>query len=831
MNYILRFDDPAAAQIPLAGGKGANLAMLTQRGFPVPQGYVIKPEAYRDFVSEHGPLIAATREVLQEDPFALQSHCLHLQETLRSLPLPDSLVTEVRGLIDNDSPFAVRSSSTMEDLAGAAFAGQHDTFLNISGSDRILDSIKSCFLSLWHHRATAYRHHNGFNHAHAEMAVVLQRMIPCEAAGVGFSINPVSGDLSEMVINANYGLGESVVSGESEVDQYELDKKTGAIRRSHIAHKTHKIIPTENGTIEIGLTGDEAKSPCLNHEQLGQLAALLLQVERDCRFPQDIEWGFAGGKLWLLQARPITTIPPRWTRDESAERFPFVMSPLTWDFMQSGFHRSLTYSLNHMGYPPFNGKWFASFGHYIYGNQNAVAIFGARSPFVFKTFDDLLPQVPRIREEFRWVQELPGLWMRDLDGYLIQLGRFASQPLDALDEPQLWQHVMEIVEHGARYFLPNIAISITQGVLCRTLHRFCVLAVGETEARGLFDALLSWCDTKTGQINKELFEMAQRIRALPDLEEAMQTESSRSLMADGFMARHPDFKARFDKFIEDHGHRETDIDAYQPPWADAPWVVLDNLRLILQSPMKSIPAMKEREVKLAAHQAEMRLFNCVPEPMKFFVYENLRLARVYTSLDDLEHYQTTRLNRPLRRALRELGRRLVNRGVCPEPMDVFFAHAAQLDEVIGANDASAWNTLSDQITSQKAAYLADSERKPEWVLGEAKVETLDGQEITGLPGSPGSAEGEVFVVSNSEDFAHFPKDAVLVARTTNPAWTPLFYSACAVVTESGGPLSHGAVTAREMRIPAVMSARGCLGLLKNGQRVRVDGTHGHVVVL
>ncbi len=833
MNYLLRFDDPAATQTDISGGKGANLALLTQRGFVVPPGFVVTAGAYREFIRTHDALAAQLSALPVNDPSALQRHSERLRQGLQELPLPDALVAEVHAMLANQEQqaFAVRSSSTMEDLAGAAFAGQHDTFLNITGAAQILDRIKACFLSLWHDRAIAYRQQQGFNHALAEMAVVVQSMIPCEVAGVGFSINPVSGDIGELVINANHGLGESVVSGDGEVDQFELDKKTRAVRRSRIARKTRKVIAVAGGTQEIETHGDEAELPCLDATQLGQLADLLLRVERDYRFPQDIEWGFAGGKLWLLQSRPITTIPPRWTRDESAERFPNVISPLTWDFVESGFHESLAYSFRLMDYPPFSGKWFASFGHYIYGNQNAVALYGSRAPFVFTNFADLLPQIPRIREEFHWVQELPVLWMRDLDGYLIRLGEFAHTSLDSMMEAQLWRHVREVVDHGARYFRPNIAISIMQGVACRVLLRLITLAIGEEEARGLFDALLAWCETKTGQINKELFEMARQIRATPGMTAMLDGSDSRSIIATNALARFPEFHARFEKFLADHGHRETDFDAYQPPWADAPWVVLDNLRLILQTPMDVTPAHREREVKVAAHRAEMRLFNSVPEPVKFFVHEVLRLARAYTSLDDLEHYQTTRLNRPLRRGLRALGTRLVKRDVLAEPMDIFFAHLAQIEEAVSTNTPAGWNTLRDRVREQKAAYHADASRRLDWILGEKPAEIATGEHMQGLPGSPGQAAGEVFVVNSPDDFARFPKGAVLVARTTNPTWTPLFYSACAVITESGGPLSHGAVTAREMRIPAVMSVRGCLSRLSNGQRVTVDGTRGQIVIV
>jgi phosphoenolpyruvate synthase/pyruvate phosphate dikinase len=186
----------------------------------------------------------------------------------------------------------------------------------------------------------------------------------------------------------------------------------------------------------------------------------------------------------------------------------------------------------------------------------------------------------------------------------------------------------------------------------------------------------------------------------------------------------------------------------------------------------------------------------------------------------------------LRRGLRELGGRLVQRGVLSEAMDIFFACRQQIDEAIAQDSDAGWEKFKETVRHQKENYLRDKARKPEWILGESKSpEPVSGDCLSGLAGSSGQAEGEVFLVLGPEDFAKFPKGAVLVARTTNPTWTPLFYSAVAVVTESGGPLSHGAVTAREMRIPAVMSVRESLSRLKNGQRVRVDGRQGKVYLL
>ena len=432
--------------------------------------------------------------------------------------------------------------------------------------------------------------------------------------------------------------------------------------------------------------------------------------------------------------------------------------------------------------------------------------------------------------------------MRDLDHYLITLGRYQAEALADKTPLELWRHVLAVNEHGAGYFLPNIAISIAQSTIYRTLHGLLQLAVGRAAAASLFDHLMAWCETKTGQINKELFELALLARQDQRLIDELAKMASRELIQQGRLSGYPEFSTRFERFLRDHGHREVDFDAYVATWGEAPWIVLDNLRLILQTPMDQAPADKERELKIRSQQAEMELFEKLPGELRFFFHELLRLARAYTSLDDLEHYQTTRLTPVLRRGLRALGERLVQQGVLEEPMDIFFAHQQQIEHAITAQTPQTpqtpdvWADFSAQVRHQKAAYLSDKARRPEWVLGRSEVATAvglveAGSVLTGLAGSPGVAEGPVFVVLTPEDFASFPKGAVLVARTTNPTWTPLFYSAAAVVTESGGPLSHGAVTAREMGIPAVMSVRESLTRLRNGQLVRVDGAAGRVELL
>jgi pyruvate,water dikinase len=253
-------------------------------------------------------------------------------------------------------------------------------------------------------------------------------------------------------------------------------------------------------------------------------------------------------------------------------------------------------------------------------------------------------------------------------------------------------------------------------------------------------------------------------------------------------------------------------------------VVLENLRLMLMQGDVADPA--EREVELRARQsaAEREYLAALPAELRNFGAELLRLTRAYTALDDLEHYQTTRLSIPFRAAIVEVGRRLADRGALADADDVFFLRKQTLTALMEGGETG---DAAGEARRNRDEYDAARRSTPPRVYGQAPEAPMEGA-LLGLPGSPGVAEGPVRRVHGVEDFALFTPGSVLVARTTNPAWTPLFYSAVAVVTESGGPLSHGAVTAREVGVPAVMAVHGALTALQDGERVRVNGSQGMV---
>ena len=825
MTTLLDFHSPEALDTSLSGGKGRGLAQAAQSGLPVPFGVILSTQNYRAWFAAH----RSTVQALLAGEDTAEGKSAAVRDYLGRQPLPEDLADALAGVqaAHPEACFAVRSSGSAEDLPGAAFAGLHDTLLNVHGASDLAAAVHQCWLSLWNSEVLPYRERLGLAHEDAAMAVVIQQMVNVgteDAAGVAFSIDPVRGSLNEVLVNAAFGLGETVVAGGEPVDEYRVNRE-GILTDSRIAAKPAALVRGTAGTERRELPEAQRTRPALTPVQAAAVADLARRAEAHFGFPQDIEWAFDGDKLYLLQSRPVTRFAPRWTRDESAERFPNPVTPLTWQLCEAGFHESLNYSFRLMGLPPFHDKWFALKDGYVYGNQNAVEIYAGRLPLA--PLRDAAALAAFVESgglwRFAWISELPTRWMNDLDSYLLAIGRFNSIDYSGKNIAQCWQAVREINELGTRYFLPNIAISLTQTLLYRVLQRVLVL-LDCPEPQELFDRLIAVADTKTAAVNQAMWQLSRLVRTQPDLADQRLRSSEELWQA---LDMQPEIRTAFQTFLNLHGHRETDFDAYRPTWLEAPHTVFAQIQMMAAQDDTG----RERRYWLqkdTMYAAERNLLQHAPAELRFFLQELVRLVRVYTALDDIEHYQTTRLTIPFRRAAFETGRRLVNLGALDDPWDIFFLPPDEIGRAVGSGD---YSRIRDTAAREKAAYLAASAAPPAWEHGGSAPAPAAQDGWQGLGGSPGTAEGQVFVITDPAQFADFPQGAILVARTTNPAWTPLFYHAVGVITESGGPLSHGAVTARELGIPAVMGIREACHRLQNGQTVRIDGRNGTVTLI
>lgn len=325
--YIKWFNEIDKHDIPVVGGKGANLGELTQKGLNVPPGFCITAGAYVDFI-DYVELDEVIKTLMigldEENSDELQSISFQIQERINNEEIPSKLKEEVISAYREfskkiklvDPEVAVRSSATAEDLPEASFAGQQDTYLHISGEEELLNHVRRCWASLWTARAIYYREKQNFDHFDVSLSVVIQKMVNSEKSGVMFTANPVNDDIDEIMINASWGLGEAVVSGAVTPDEYIVDKKTKSIKESHIAEKSIMVIKKEKGvgTIEIKV-GDyigyeNVSKECLTRNELQTLVSYGLKIEEMYGIYQDIEWGFDRDtkELYILQSRPITTI-------------------------------------------------------------------------------------------------------------------------------------------------------------------------------------------------------------------------------------------------------------------------------------------------------------------------------------------------------------------------------------------------------------------------------------------------------------------------------------------------------------------------------------------
>ncbi|MDE0367313.1 MAG: hypothetical protein OXP09_17290 [Gammaproteobacteria bacterium] len=315
---ILKLGTEESMKLALAGGKGASLGRLVRADFPVPPGFVVTTQAYTAYLAAND-LQPRIDGILNGVDFAypeqVERETARIRDLFRDAAIPKRLAGEIREVYRSlgDDPFvAVRSSGTAEDLAGASFAGQYDTYLDIRGAPALLDALRRCWASMWTGRAVAYRHRHGFDGEQPSIAVVVQAMVEADVSGVMFVGNPMNARADEIVVNASWGLGEAVVSGLVNPDEYILDAKTGKPKARRMGDKALTIrrgAGPEGGTVRVPTEPALQARLTLNDEQLEELAALGAKATAFYGgLPQDLEWALSGGRFCLLQSRPITGV-------------------------------------------------------------------------------------------------------------------------------------------------------------------------------------------------------------------------------------------------------------------------------------------------------------------------------------------------------------------------------------------------------------------------------------------------------------------------------------------------------------------------------------------
>ena len=317
--YVQKFEDLNKSDIAIAGGKGANLGELTQAGIPVPPGFVVTAETYQKFMEDTGindKVLDILDKIDINDTKALQAAAEEIKSIIIETPIPDDMIMFIKEAYnqlcqrvgEDDTDVAIRSSATAEDLPEASFAGQQDTFLHVSGDEEVIEYVRKCWASLFEARAIFYREENDFEHSKVLIAVVVQKMAIADKAGVMFTVNPSTGE-EIALIEGSWGLGEAVVSGDVTPDNYQVDKANNEVINVTISDKKVMYTNDESGTsIKVDVPEEKRMERVLSDEELIELTEMGKRVQAHYGEPMDTEWAFERDNLFLLQARPITTL-------------------------------------------------------------------------------------------------------------------------------------------------------------------------------------------------------------------------------------------------------------------------------------------------------------------------------------------------------------------------------------------------------------------------------------------------------------------------------------------------------------------------------------------
>ncbi|GAB6856702.1 PEP/pyruvate-binding domain-containing protein [Microbacterium xylanilyticum] len=844
---VLDLAQLSAAELPAVGGKAANLGELIRAGFDVPTGFCLTTEAYR----------RAVRGTVVED--GTMRDAAAARAAIIAAPVPAEVESAVRAAYAGlgAGPVAVRSSATAEDLPGASFAGQQDTYLGITGIDDVLDAVRRCWASLWTDRAVAYRAAHDIDGACVTLAVVVQTMIDAEAAGVLFTADPVTGRLRQAVLDAARGLGESVVSGSVDPDHFVIDTATG------------RILDRRRGSGVVVSVTDA---------QVVALASLGDRVERGFGAPQDIEWAIDGdGKLWLTQSRPITTLYPVPVRD--APKPPDEIRAFFCISLAQGLHRPITpmgiaaFRVIGTGFLDLIGRRPAR----IVDGPGGLAVGGERlfvdaTPIVRSAAGRaIFPRALDVMEARSAVvlrglfgdprfAVLPGSRRRFLRGFLHLAARIRAPFViaQALTDPRTAQRRVRRLEAEVRAFdAPSGAIADRVDGVVDLIFRAMPYAprslpgaaagcamlglaqrlLGPTVRPGDIQTVLrSAPDNVTTQMDLDLWDLAVRARADADSAVALETRSARDL-ADGFLDGElpMTLQRAMSTFLDRYGHRAVaEIDLGMPRWADDPahlfGVLSGYLRLDADA---DSPAQHFADGAAAATAMIETLYRRALPRRRIrarIARGCLRRARALVGMREMPKYLVILALRRARETMLGVGHELAETGSLADPQDVFFLDFEETKRVAAGED------LRAVIRERRAGYDAELQRRhvPRVLLSDGTEPEAVGTaaaaaegSLRGTPASAGTVTGTARVILDPVG-AELQPGEILVAPSTDPGWTPLFLTAGGLVMEMGGANSHGAVVAREYGIPAVVGVARATELISTGDEVTVDGAAGVV---
>jgi phosphoenolpyruvate synthase/pyruvate phosphate dikinase len=862
--YVLDLEAIDRSMLMIVGGKGANLGELSRiKGIQVPDGFCVTTEAYKKIIENNGELKNLLDELTHlkvDERESISRISVKIRTVIENTPITEDIAEEITNHLakfDEKESFAVRSSATAEDLPTASFAGQQDTYLNVIEKDAILQHISKCWASLFTDRAVTYRIQNDFDHRKVHPSVVVQKMVFPKAAGILFTADPVSSNRKVLSIDAGFGLGEAMVSGLVNADNYKvrdgniIDKKISAKKLAIYALK-------DGGTKEQQLEPEMQTRQVLTAEQILQLEHLGRKIEAHFGNPQDIEWCLAGDTFYIVQSRPITTLYPVPEANDQEKHV----------YISVGHQQMMTDAMKPLGLslwqltaarPMYKagGRLFVDVADNLASAAGREALLNAmeqHDPLIKDALMTIIERGDFIKPASndepvtgKSAQVMPPSVPIENDPEIVaNLIRHSQTSIEALKQniqtksgDSLFDFILEELEIRKSLFSPQ-----TMAVIMATMNASSWINekmkewLGETNAA---DALSqSVPNNITSQMGLELLDVADVIRPYPKVIDYLQHAKD-----DNFLDELVKFtggeetRDAISAYLNKYGMRcAGEIDITKARWAEKPFalvpMILNNIRNfeLGESTRKFERGLQEalkKEQELLDRLKQLPDGEQKAEETK----QKISLLRNFAGYREYPKYGIVSRSFVYKQALLKEAEKLVQAGVIHEKEDIYYLNFNELREVVRTGKLD-YQIISKRKEEHKLHGKLNPPRvitsEGEIITGSYKRENLPADAIIGLPVSAGIIEGRARVILNMED-ANLEDGDILVTTFTDPSWTPLFVSIKGLVTEVGGLMTHGAVIAREYGLPAVVGVENATQLIKDGQRISINGTEGYIEIL
>ncbi len=893
---IIDLKEHKAEECRLCGGKGSELASLIAAGLPVPSGFVITTNAFNTFVEQSGLNIELSKilnDTTSTNIEILESKIKPLQEHICSSALPQKVSQQLREHLEGQpgasERWAVRSSAVAEDTTGASFAGQYDTILGVSGFEEISTAVLRCWASFLNPHALLYRKSTGISDWQA--AVVVQHLIPAATAGVCFTADPVTGDPDRIVINANFGLGESVVSGRATPDTFVVKKSDLSIVSKTIGSKKIMTVLSTDGSTERSVDNALRDQPSLSDKNVLAVADLARCVEKKENKAVDIEWAIADGRVYLLQSRPITTLkkvegddiepPPKgWEPEQNStidpnfplysngnisEVLPGCITPLSWSYIGHMIDYSFRAQLRSLG---------AIKGPIDYSDGlKALGFFYHRPYLCISYFTEIACNTPGMTPDL-YYEEFIGppekrtspFALKDLlpnrllilgrmgivaSWYLFRMKHFAERSTRIVMQDEVASTSEKLKNWTDRELINGIMVTekyawssvihiwasafATAGfAVARKLTEQWLGDQGGTTAASLVTGIGVLPSAEPAFGLYDLSRMAASNKTLSELFENQDNKALYTHLIQSDQTEAKKFIQEINNFLSVHGHRGVcEAEFRNPCWREDPSQVIAMIRNYLR-PGVTPPSEIQNRQKKARIKATKQTLNSLPLFKRIVLRTTLNTAKRYLGMREmLKNLIELRADRA-RRIYNELKGRLVDKGTLANPDDIYFLIYQEVRDLVHGH-----MTVSEakKIISRRRQDFQWSKQIHLPKIIEGQIKPIDAREVSqdrrlsGTGVYPGKIEGNARVILDPRTDSRVEPGEILVAPVTDAGWTPLFINAAGLVVEVGGLLSHGSIVAREYGLPTVVGAENATTMIKTGDRILVDGAAGLVAIL